>query len=85
MQHRRLVSSHFWRFVNRGCYFQNTSSPVSLGVTAGSQFFAPIFAASRVAGWTARVFEYMQNNRLFRPRSLYTGDFNKSYTPIEKR
>jgi citrate synthase len=51
----------------------------------GSQFFTPIFAASRVAGWTARVFEYMQNNRLFRPRSLYTGDFNRSYTPIENR
>jgi citrate synthase len=51
----------------------------------GSQFFTPIFAASRVAGWTARVFEYMQNNRIFRPRALYTGEFNKTYTPIEKR
>lgn len=49
------------------------------------QFFTPLFAASRVAGWTARVFEYMQNNRIFRPRAIYTGEFNQSYIPIEKR
>ena len=29
------------------------------------EMFTPIFAVSRVAGWTARVLEYLQNNRIF--------------------
>ena len=47
--------------------------------------FTPLFAASRVAGWTARVLEYMHNNRIFRPRAIYTGEFNRKVTPIEER
>jgi len=42
--------------------------------------FTPIFATSRVSGWTARVFEYLQNNRIFRPRAIYTGEFDKRYS-----
>ncbi|MDX9785891.1 MAG: citrate/2-methylcitrate synthase [Desulfobacterales bacterium] len=49
------------------------------------ELFTPMFAASRVAGWTARVLEYMANNRIFRPRGLCLGDFNKTYVPIEAR
>lgn len=49
------------------------------------ELFTPIFAVSRVAGWTARVHEYLQNNRIFRPRAMYTGEFNKQYVPVEKR
>lgn len=49
------------------------------------ELFTPLFAASRVAGWTARVFEYIQNNRIFRPRALYVGEFNKKYEPVEQR
>ncbi|MEW6079448.1 MAG: citrate/2-methylcitrate synthase [Thermodesulfobacteriota bacterium] len=41
--------------------------------------FTPLFAASRVAGWTARVVEYIENNRIFRPRAIYTGEFNLKY------
>jgi len=55
----------------------------SLGVDPA--FFTPIFAVARVAGWTARVFEYLQNNRIFRPRAMYTGEFNKEYLPLEQR
>jgi len=47
--------------------------------------FTPIFAVSRVAGWTARVLEYLENNRIFRPRSMYTGDFEREYVPLERR
>ena len=49
------------------------------------ELFTPMFAASRVAGWTARVLEYMKNNRIFRPRGLYVGEFNKAYVPIDNR
>ena len=47
--------------------------------------FPPIFAVSRVAGWTARLLEYLRHNRIFRPRAIYTGEFNKEYIPIHRR
>ena len=47
--------------------------------------FTPIFAVSRVAGWTARVTEYLQHNRIFRPRAIYSGKFDKTYIPVEER
>ena len=39
----------------------------------------PVFAASRVAGWCAHVIEQHDNNRLIRPRSLYTGPQLRPY------
>jgi citrate synthase len=39
----------------------------------------PVFAASRVAGWCAHVVEQHDNNRLIRPRSLYTGPAARPY------
>ncbi|NLN06245.1 MAG: citrate synthase/methylcitrate synthase [Firmicutes bacterium] len=47
--------------------------------------FTPIFAVSRVAGWTARTIEYLENNRIFRPRAVYTGSFDKKYKPLAER
>ena len=49
------------------------------------ELFTPIFAVSRVSGWTSRILEYLQNNRIFRPRAVYTGPFDEKYVPIEKR
>lgn len=50
-----------------------------------SEMYTPIFAVSRVAGWVARVHEYLQNNRIYRPRAIYSGPFNMKYEPVEKR
>ena len=47
--------------------------------------FTPVFAVSRVAGWTARVHEYLKKNRIFRPRALYVGTFGKEYKPVNER
>ncbi|MCA9756750.1 MAG: citrate synthase/methylcitrate synthase [Candidatus Eisenbacteria bacterium] len=47
--------------------------------------FTPIFAVSRVSGWTARALEYLETNRIFRPRAIYTGPVAAEYVPIEKR
>jgi citrate synthase len=47
--------------------------------------YTVLFAVSRVAGWTARVMEYLENNRIFRPRSLYVGEFDREYVPLENR
>ncbi len=45
----------------------------------------PIFAVSRIAGWTAHVLEQLENNRLIRPDAQYVGPFNVPYTPLEER
>jgi citrate synthase len=50
-----------------------------------TDLFTPIFAIARVAGWTAHVLEYWQENRLFRPNSLYDGPPPRKYLPISQR
>jgi citrate synthase len=47
--------------------------------------FTPLFAAGRVAGWLAHILEQRVDNRLFRPRALYTGQEPRAYVPIEMR
>jgi len=49
------------------------------------EMFTPIFAVSRVSGWTARVLEYLEKNRIFRPRAMYVGEFDKKYTSVGRR
>ncbi len=43
-----------------------------------TDIYTPIFAMSRMAGWTAHVLEQKANNMLIRPKSLYTGDEGKA-------
>lgn len=45
----------------------------------------PIFACSRITGWTSHVLEQYDNNRLIRPRAEYVGPHNVKYVPIEQR
>jgi citrate synthase len=47
--------------------------------------FTPVFAVSRIAGWTAHVLEQYSDNRLIRPRAEYIGPVNRPYVPIERR
>lgn len=47
--------------------------------------FTPIFAVSRVSGWTAQVLEQYANNRIYRPRAFYTGPTDKKVTPLAQR
>jgi len=49
------------------------------------ELFTPIFAMSRVTGWTAHIFEQWYNNRLIRPSAHYTGPSLLKYVPIDKR
>jgi citrate synthase len=49
------------------------------------EMFTPIFAVSRVAGWTARVLEYLKKNRIFRPRAIYVGELDRQFQPLRDR
>jgi citrate synthase len=47
--------------------------------------FTPIFAVSRISGWTGHILEQYANNRLIRPRAEYVGPRGVPYVPIEER
>lgn len=49
------------------------------------ELFTPIFAMSRVTGWTAHIFEQWGNNRLIRPIANYTGPTALKYVVMDKR
>lgn len=50
-----------------------------------SRDFTPIFAVSRVSGWTAQVLEQYANNRIYRPRGFYTGPTDLKVKPTDQR
>ena len=52
--------------------FYSASTYYSLGIPM--DLYTPIFAVSRMAGWTAHVLEQYRNNRLIRPRAEYKGN-----------
>ena len=47
--------------------------------------YTPMFAMSRIAGWAAHVIEQLDNNRLIRPRALYTGAPAREVVPLAER
>ncbi len=50
-----------------------------------SSLFTPIFAMSRAAGWLAHILEQRSDNRLFRPKALYSGYEHREFVSIEER
>ncbi|PCJ18609.1 MAG: citrate synthase [Candidatus Cloacimonadota bacterium] len=50
-----------------------------------SIYFTPIFAVARVAGWSAHILELWTDNKLYRPKCLYTGDIDLKYVDIADR
>ncbi len=47
--------------------------------------YTPIFAISRISGWTGHILEQYSNNKLIRPRAEYIGARDLKYTPIADR
>jgi citrate synthase len=47
--------------------------------------YTPIFAVSRITGWTAHILEQFADNKLIRPRADYVGPRNVPYVPIGER
>lgn len=70
--------------LNPNVDFYSASTYYSLGIPI--DLFTPIFAISRMSGWTAHVLEQYHNNRLIRPRAEYKGNPDgMKWIPLEKR
>lgn len=64
--------------------FYSASAYYSMGIPV--DLYTPIFAVSRISGWTAHVLEQYANNRLIRPRAEYTGPaYPQTWVPLEQR
>jgi citrate synthase len=50
-----------------------------------TDLFTPVFACSRVSGWTAHAREQYADNRLIRPDHAYVGPPPRSWVPISQR
>jgi citrate synthase len=47
--------------------------------------YTPIFAVSRISGWTGHILEQYTDNKLIRPRAEYVGPRDLPYVPIDQR
>ncbi len=47
--------------------------------------YTPIFAVSRISGWTGHILEQYADNKLIRPRAEYIGQRDAVYVPIDQR
>ena len=70
--------------LNANVDFYSATVYYSLGIP--TDLFTPIFAISRAAGWTAQVLEQLEDNRLYRPLTHYTGPTeDQPIVPIAER
>src|SRR5881227_1497394 len=70
--------------LNANVDFYSASTYHTLGIDV--DMFTPVFAVSRISGWTAHVIEQLDDNRLIRPRADYVGPaYPQHYIPIERR
>ncbi len=70
--------------LNANVDFYSATVYYSLGIP--TDLFTPIFAISRMAGWTAQVIEQLQDNRLYRPLTKFVGPANTvPVPPVEER
>ena len=70
--------------LNANVDFYSASMFYSLGIPI--DLYTPIFAVSRISGWTAHVLEQYANNRLIRPRTEYIGPvYPQQVLPIDQR
>ena len=61
------------------------SAPLLYMLGLEPDMFTPMFAISRVAGWSAHVMAQYEDNRLIRPRAEYVGPKGLKWTPLQDR
>ena len=69
--------------LNANVDFFSASAYYSMGIPL--DLYTPIFAVSRISGWTAHILEQYADNKLIRPRAEYTGPRDLPYVPIDER
>jgi citrate synthase len=63
--------------------FYSASTYYMMGIPL--DLYTPIFAVSRISGWTGHILEQYADNKLIRPRAEYVGPRDVAYLPIDKR
>jgi len=63
--------------------FYSASTYYQMGIPV--DIYTPIFAMSRVGGWVAHMSEYIEDNRLIRPRARYVGPRDREFVPVDER
>jgi citrate synthase len=72
------------KHLNANVDFYSASTYHTLGIDV--DLFTPLFAVSRIAGWTAHVMEQFADNRLIRPRADYIGPvYPAKWIPMDER
>jgi len=70
--------------LNPNVDFYSATVYYTLGIPI--DLYTPIFAVSRISGWTAHILEQYANNRLIRPRADYTGPtYPQRFAPLDQR
>ena len=70
--------------LNANVDFYSASTYYALGIPI--DLYTPVFAVSRMSGWTAHILEQYANNRLIRPRAEYTGPpYPQRFVPLDQR
>jgi citrate synthase len=70
--------------LNANVDFYSATTYYYLGIPI--DLFTPVFAVSRISGWTAHVLEQYAHNRLIRPRADYIGpSYPQPYLPLDRR
>jgi len=70
--------------LNPNVDFYSASTYYALGIPI--DLYTPVFAVSRISGWTAHILEQYSNNRLIRPRAEYVGPpYPQRVVPLDQR
>jgi len=70
--------------LNPNVDFYSASTYYALGIPI--DLYTPVFAVSRMSGWTAHILEQYANNRLIRPRADYIGPaYPQRFAPLDQR
>lgn len=74
---------HKHKNINTNVDFYSSSVLYLCGIDP--DLFTPLFAVSRIAGWTSHVLEQFKDNRLIRPATEYIGPPLRPIVPIDQR
>ena len=85
MEISKRVEKVMWEEKQIPCNVDFFSASVLYTLGFPVDFFTTVFAASRVAGWSAHVMEQRADNRLIRPAADYVGPRDQHYLPMGNR